>query len=120
MLGRYICHLCCGRQTDSILTLAGQITGPCLPVCIVCIPPWINDTTHKWWYEIISMYNSQDQKRPTMEEINILFSLRKSLMTCYQRDDELYTKCLEKNYKTRWAIDELQSHWNEEKLTYEW
>lgn len=118
MQGRYTCRLCYGRQTNSILTLAGNIDGPCLPVCIVCIPPWINDRTHKWWYEVKDHHHTQ--RRPTVEEVNDFMRLRTLSKVQFERDDDLYNKCLSKDYKTLWAIDDLLSHWNEERSMYDW
>ena len=116
-----LCHICCGRETNSMITLAGNITGPSLPVCIYCIPPWRNDSTHDWWYEITNDHG-ETQVRPSLDEVLELMDKRRStlVLTLNQEISQVRAKAKVRDYVTKFRIADLQRLWNEKHQTYFW
>ena len=100
----YLCRMCGGRLTNSILTMRGNFEGPCLPVCIVCVPPWVNSNTDDWWYELL--VTPGNQRQPTEAEVQEMLRERKE-MTVFPTQQ-----------RKAWRTDDLLSQWDGTQYTF--
>ncbi len=111
------CHLCFCQQTQFLITFGKSLEGPCLPVCIYCVPPWVNSQKENWWYEM--MLRGSNQRKPTTVEVEALLSQRQCIpITKHDIDEAVQLKALTNNYRAKFHIDELLTFFNAEKQCY--
>lgn len=120
-----VCHICFSSKTDCFITYVGDKSnlknyiGASLPTCVYCVPAWINNEKHHWWYEIKINKNYMDQRKPTDEEVSNLLKLRKK-----GKDEQNYVdiqlkeKLKDKDYIGKFHVKELLSCWDEENQKY--
>lgn len=112
------CYLCYGRNTNHTITLAGNVSGPSLPVCTICVPPWINNEKHDWSYELRYDTKWHQQRKPTQDEITELKKDKDNIKKKFLFDQGMYEREKDNHYEQKFRIDALLQCWDEKNQRY--
>jgi hypothetical protein len=86
-------------------------------VCVYCVPPWINSRDDEWWFE--KRTGGHDQVEPTSQEVSAALEQRALLPVEVSVDTDLKLKCETRNYRAKFHVDELLSHWSDTTQLYD-
>jgi hypothetical protein len=114
---RWTCHLCYQRKTKYTVTHWRTQIFSCIPVCVRCVPPFVNSKDDDFWYEVKE--GTSSQHRPTPEEMKEAMAERYSPDRLLPVDNVVKRRCEERGYRQKYHIDELLKHWDEERKGYD-
>jgi hypothetical protein len=87
-----------------------------LPVCVYCVPPWINGK-EEWWYEVKNSRGTQDRPKP--RQLQDALEMRNKHEPRCDIDKDLSEKYADRNYREKFNIDQLLNHWDESSQKYD-